>query len=199
MHALRLRRRGAAHHAHRELLGDHVGDDEEARHRAEGAAEVVLLEAGDDDAGAAIGEALGDVDDAFVEELRLVDADDGDGAGLLLQLGVDLGARRDGHRVDARGGVAHDVARVVAVVDARLEHEHALAGDARAAQAFDELFGFAREHRAADDFDVAAGRKVDHARHPACVVLGGQPRSRGGAVRTLRPSPSCSWSSCWSA
>jgi hypothetical protein len=44
---------------------------------------------------------------------------------------------------------------VVAKVDVGLEAGYALAGDAGALEAADELFGFAGEHRAGDDFHAA--------------------------------------------
>src|SRR5687767_693121 len=57
-------------------LGDVLGDGEELRHRLEGAARVVLIEPGDDDAHSARGERVGDAHEFEVEELPLVNADD---------------------------------------------------------------------------------------------------------------------------
>ena len=48
--ALRPVRGRAAHHAHGERLGDVLGHSEELRHRLEGPAEVVLIEARANDA-----------------------------------------------------------------------------------------------------------------------------------------------------
>ena len=45
---------------------------------------------------------------------------------------------------------------VVAVVDARLEEQDALLGEARALHPAEQLFGLAAEHRAADDLDATA-------------------------------------------
>ena len=53
---LRVVGRVAAHHADRQRLGDVLGDRQQLRHRLERLAEVVLVEAGDDDALAAVGE-----------------------------------------------------------------------------------------------------------------------------------------------
>ena len=70
--ALRAARRRAAHGAHGVHLRDLLGDGHELGHRREGAAQVVLVETGGDDANAPVREALADIDDAAVEELRLV-------------------------------------------------------------------------------------------------------------------------------
>ena len=51
---------------------------------------------------------------------------------------------------------------MVAEVDVRLEAGDALAGDAGALEAADELFGLAREHRAGDDFEDAGGGWLLH-------------------------------------
>ncbi len=53
--------------------------------------------------------------------------------------------------------VAGDGGAVVAEVDVGFEAGYALAGDAGALEAADELFGFAGEHGADDDFDSARG------------------------------------------
>jgi hypothetical protein len=51
--------------------------------------------------------------------------------------------------------VAGDGGAVIAEVDVGLEAGYTLAGDAGALEAADELFGFAGEHGAGDDFDSA--------------------------------------------
>ena len=58
-------------------------------------------------------------------------------------------------------GVAGDGGTVVAEIDVGFKAGDALAGDAGALQAADELFGFAGEHGAGDDFE-AAGSGFDH-------------------------------------
>ena len=55
------------------------------------------------------------------------------------------------------GAVRGDGRAVVAEVDVRLEAGDALAGDARALEAADQLFALARKHRAGDDFEDAGG------------------------------------------
>lgn len=57
-------------------LLDIFGDGHQERHRTERLAEVVGIEAGDDDADTLVGESLDHLDDAEVEELGFVDADD---------------------------------------------------------------------------------------------------------------------------
>ena len=55
------------------------------------------------------------------------------------------------------GAVAGDGSAVIAEVDVGLVAGDALAGDAGALEAADELFGLAGEHGAGDDFDAAWG------------------------------------------
>ncbi len=76
--------RGAADHADGERLGDVLGDRQQLRHRLERLAEIVLVEAGDDDALALIGERVADRRQLGIEELAFVDADD-------LGVGLDVG------------------------------------------------------------------------------------------------------------
>ena len=93
--------------------------------------------------------------DGLIEELHLVDADN-----------VDLAERREELCLQVLGGgdrgclvclraVRGDCRAVVAEVDVGLEAGHALAGDASALEAADQLFGFAGEHRAGNDFETA--------------------------------------------
>ena len=104
-----------------------------------------------------VGEPLGDRDDAVVEELRLVDADDlGDAQACLLDVRRDLGGARHGGGLGLEALVADDLHVVVAVVDARLEEQDALLGEARALDPAEQLLGLAAEHRAADDLDATA-------------------------------------------
>ena len=67
---------GAADHADGQRLGDVFGDREQLRHRLERLAEIILVEAGDDDALALVGERVADGRQLRVEELPFVDADD---------------------------------------------------------------------------------------------------------------------------
>jgi hypothetical protein len=58
----------------------------------------------------------------------------------------------------------------VAVVEPRLEHLHALAGDDRAPDPPHELLALAAEHHAGDDLDPAAG-DLEAARHSSSVLV----------------------------
>ena len=121
-------------------------------------------------------------DDGRCEELHLVDPDH---VVRLGEAGNLLGPRhRDGAHL--RAGVAHHMADVVAVVDARLHDQRALAGDLGAAQAADQLLALAAEHRAADDLEPAAAlwEQPDHRRDPSQSVRrtlssGRRPSGRG--------------------
>ena len=93
---------------------------------------------------------------------------------------------RDGDGAHLRARVADDVADVVAVVDARLHDQRALAGDLGAAQPADELLALAAEHRAADDLEPAAalGEQPDHGREVIRARLDGlgrRPSARAAA------------------
>src|SRR6202041_3418345 len=66
----------AADHADGRELGDLVGDGHEGRDGAEGLGVEGGVEAGEEDALAEVNELDGEGDDALVEELGLVDADD---------------------------------------------------------------------------------------------------------------------------
>src|SRR5439155_2349698 len=74
--ALRVNGGIAATDADGEELGDFFGDGEEAGHRFERAAAIIGVEPGDNDTLAEISELTADLDDAFAEKLRFVDADD---------------------------------------------------------------------------------------------------------------------------
>ena len=144
-----------AAHADGMDLEDVVGDGEQAGHGAEGFAAEVEVEAGDDDADAAVGEFVADGDDAVVEELGFVDADDF--AVAAQQEDALRGVDGCGH--DAGAFVADDFFFAVTDVDRGLEDLDALAGKLGAAHAADEFLSLSREHRAADDFDAAC---ADH-------------------------------------
>src|SRR5207247_5108931 len=73
---LRARRRFAADDADRLQLLDALGEREERRHGAERLAAEVLIEARADDTSSVRDERTDDMDDAPIEELDLVDADD---------------------------------------------------------------------------------------------------------------------------
>jgi hypothetical protein len=136
-------------------LGDVLGHGQKVRHRPEGAARVVLVESGDDDAHAAVGQLVDDGDEVGVEELPFVDADH---LGRRLDERAYLGGRPHGPRLVAHLGVGDDVVARVALVDLRLEDLHPLARDLGPAQAPDQLLALAREHGAGDDLDPAGVR-----------------------------------------
>jgi hypothetical protein len=112
----------------------------------------VLVEPGRDDAGAAVRERERRVDDGLVEELHLVDADHVEA--VCTREDVGDAVHRDG--AHAHAGMAHDVGSVVAVVDPRLEDDHALTCDLGPAQPADHLLALAAEHGAANDLQPAA-------------------------------------------
>ena len=91
-------------------------------------------------------------------------------------------------------GVADDVGGVVAVVDARLEEEHALAGDLRAPQPADHLLALAGEHRPADDLEPASPlrRHPDHGRDAVVRPVDGTKVAHFGArSRAEMPKEPC--------
>src|SRR6266446_3100483 len=73
--ALGVNGRIAAAHTDGKQLGDFFGDSEEARHRFEGAAAVIGVQARDDDALAEIGQLFVYNHPSATEKLRFVDAD----------------------------------------------------------------------------------------------------------------------------
>ena len=110
----------------------------------------------------------------------------------------------DGDGAHLRAGVADDVADVVAVVDARLHDQRALARDLRAAQATDQLLALAAEHRAADDLQPAAalGKQPDHGGDPTradptdsfeCSNRVREPAEADDPERAGRPSTTGRW------
>src|SRR5581483_5394897 len=172
--ALRHRRRTAAAVADGLELVHELGPGEQLGHGAERKPAKVLVEPGDDDALAALDQPLDHADDLEVEELHLVDPD----GVVAVREADDLLRARDRDSAHLRARVADDVADVVAVVDARLRDERALAGDLRAAEPPDELVALAAEHRAADDLEPASalGKQPDHAGDPSART-GRNPRT----------------------
>ena len=106
------------------------------------------------------------IDDAFVEELCLVDADHIDIRGHQ----QDVLRRFDRRRADGVGVVRDDLLLRVADVDAGLEDLYPLVGELCAFEAADQLLGFAREHRAADHFDPALAAGIFQ-KHVVCAVF----------------------------
>ena len=151
--AVRVVRERAAADADGVHLLHVLGDGHQARHGPEGLAEVVGVESGGDHAHAAVGQGLADFHEAFVEELRLVDADH-------FHVGADffehLGGGADGGGGDFMEVVRDDFDVGVAFVYDGLEDGDLLVGELGAAEAPDQLFGLAGEHRTAYDLDAAA-------------------------------------------
>ena len=150
-------RGAAASDADRVHLRHFLRHCQQRRHRAERTAHVVLIESRGDDADTGIGELHADVDDAGIEELDLVDADD---------LHADLDARQQlgagGHGVRFQPAVIarDDFVGGETVVEDRLEDLHPLPRDDRPAQPPDQLLRFSGEHASGDDFDPAAAMMV---------------------------------------
>ena len=111
---LRRRRRTAAAVADGLELVHELGMREELGHRSERESPEVLVEPGDDHPRRLRPPARAPAPTtSSLEELHLVDPDDLEA----LRRGGELRDRRDGNRAHARAGMAHDVGRVVAVVD----------------------------------------------------------------------------------
>src|SRR5258706_8385736 len=162
---------GAADHADGGEFGDLVGEGHEVGDWAEGLVGEGGVEAGEDDALAEVNEFHGEMGEVVVEELDFVEADDVDlvDAAGFEELGLEpVGCWGYDGGVVGVGAVAGNGGAVVAEVDVGFEAGYALTGDAGALEAADELFGFAGEHGACDDFDSAGGGATGH----AAMVLG---------------------------
>ena len=180
--ALRRRRGPTTAVADRLQLVDELGVGQELRHRPERKPPEVLVEARRDDPYAARRELERVRDDRMPEELHLVDPDDVESLGALGH----VVRRRDGHGPHARARMAHDVRRVVAVVDARLQDHDALSGDLGAAEPADHLLALPAEHRTADDLEPTTSlrRNADHGGDPS-EPIGGHIDGCGSARGTL--------------
>jgi hypothetical protein len=117
-----------------------------------GAATVIRVQTGDDNALAEIGEFGANIYHLVAKELSFVDADDFRSRGEFFH---DFGGFEDVVGRNTKAGVRHDFVSGVARVDGGLENLHTLASDFRAAQAADQLLALAGKHRADDDFDPA--------------------------------------------
>jgi hypothetical protein len=172
--ALGVDRGLAADHADGGELGDLVGECHQVRDGAEGFVGEGGVEAGDEDSLAHRDQFHRQRNDLGGEELDLVDADDLDGFELRKEQRAEVLDRSDGSCLVGLCAVAGDGGPVVAEVDVRLVAGDALAGDAGALEAADELFALAREHGAGDDFEDAGGWR--------CGVHGWVDRKWVGAV-----------------
>src|SRR4051812_43520144 len=116
----------------------------------EGTAEVIGVKAGDDDALTHVRQSDYRFNDLHTQELGFIDADDLSAqiqpihhvCGIFHVGGADLDFR-----------VRDDVVVSIALVDAGLEDLDTLTRDLGAAQAADEFFALAAEHRTANHFD----------------------------------------------
>jgi len=153
-HALRAAGGRSAYHADSLQLVHHLGLGHEGGHWAERLASEIGVEAGDDDAKAILGQPLGKLDQAAVEELAFVDCHHS-----RIRLDEGLNFRGVGHRHGRieRAVMLGHLARGVSQVDLGFENLHVLARDLCSSDAPDKLFGLAGEHTAAYHFDPAAG------------------------------------------
>jgi hypothetical protein len=142
----------AATHAYGQQLGDFFGDGQKARHGFEGAAAVIGVQSGDDDALAEIGELGANIHNFIAEELRFVNADDFRARRELLH---DFRGFEDGVRGNAQAGMRDDLVGGVAFINGGLEDLHALARNLCTAQPANKLFALAGKHRTDNDFDPA--------------------------------------------
>src|SRR5436309_10060259 len=140
----------AALHANGKRLGDFIGYCEEFGHGMKGASEIIGVESGNDDALAHVGKLYHQVNHGLAQKLGFIEADH---LRSQVDLGLHLGRAADAFRVDTHVVVRNDVTIGIPLVDGWLEDLHALPGDLRAAQAADQLFALAAEHRTADYFD----------------------------------------------
>ena len=178
---LRRRRRATAPVTDRLQLVHELGMRQELRHRSEREPPEVLVEPCHDDPHAVTRELERMPDDRMLEELDLVDPDDVESrraCGHVLR-------RRDRDGTHSCARMAHDVRRVVPVVDVRLQDHDALARDLGAAQPADHLLALSTEHRTADDLEPATALRGD-ADHGGDRRVGvGGHRWRGKNARRL--------------
>src|SRR5208282_5550765 len=124
--ALRVYGRISAAHADGEKLGDFLGDRKQPRHRLEGTPHKIGVESGNNHALAEFGESRAIPDDAFAEELSLVNADYFRARGDFFQ---NLAAVADKLGGDFEAGMGDDAVFRVTLVDRRLENLNALLSD----------------------------------------------------------------------
>jgi hypothetical protein len=134
-------------------FGHFFGKAHQQRHRAKRLPAKIQIQARHDNAHTACGQRFGYWKQIVIEELGLVDGDDGC-IWRNTHAQVRAVSARLGHVILAV--VRSDTLGVVAAVDLRLEDLHILPGDLGAAYPADQLFGFAAEHAPANDFDAAS-------------------------------------------
>jgi len=171
----------AADHADGGELGDLVSQRHQRRNRAKWFIRKGRIEPSHKDALAKRHQLKRKGDDRGIKKLDLVDADDFYLGELRVEGGAKVFDRRNSSSFMGLGAVRGDGRAVVAEVDVGLEAGDALAGDAGALEAADELFGLAREHGAGDDFeDAGDGRGLLHSYWPPVRVGALDNRNRVG-------------------
>ncbi len=137
-------------HADGQCLGDFIRYREKFGHGMKRTPEIIRIESGNDDALAHIGKLYHQVNDGIAQKLRLIEADH---FSAQVNPSFHLGGAGDALGVDTHIVVGDDVTIGIALVNRRLEDLYALPGDLGTAQAADQLFALAAEHRTADYFD----------------------------------------------
>src|SRR6266487_276590 len=137
-----------------------LGNRQKRGHGTDRTAQIILVKPRRNDSHASVCQLHANVHDFIVEELHFVDAYN-------LHSEHDVGSKIRGI-VDDDGVHPAIVARdhslhLEAIVDRRLKNLRALAGYLSAAYPADQLFAFAAEHTAGDNFDPpASGTKTIH-------------------------------------
>src|SRR5947209_13339078 len=127
----------------------------------ERATEIVSIESGNDDALAHVLQSDHQINHSVTQELSFINADH---FGAQINFGLHFG--RGAYAFGANSGVVmgNNLVRGVSLVNLRLENLDALARNLSAAQAANQLFTFAAEHRPADHFNPA--KISPHCIHP---------------------------------
>lgn len=150
--ALRVFGGVAATHADGEGFSDGLSEGEEFGHGREGAAEVIRIEARNQNLFAAIGKLLRNFNQLGTHEIRFVEANN-------LRPPVEQRQNFAGILDHLRGhagvGMGDDFLGGVAVVNGWLKHLNAFARDLGPAEAANQLFTLTGKHRPANDFDPA--------------------------------------------
>gem|GEM_PF-6592947 len=139
-------------HADCAEFDDFIGGGEEFGHGAERLATEILIEPGDHDFFADVGEVDEVIDDGFVEELDFFDADD---IGVFFDEFCEIAGLFDGDAGVLDAHVGDDVLFVVAVINCGFEYLNFLFGVEGSAGSADEFFGLTSVHAAANDDELA--------------------------------------------
>ena len=132
-------------------------DREQSRHRTKRTTHVILIESRRDHANSFVGELHADIDDARIEKLHFIDADD-------LHADFDarheIGARRHRHRFQSALVARNDFIDAETIVELRFENLHSLTRQRGAPHTANQLLRFTGEHASGDDLDPAAAMSV---------------------------------------